>query len=249
LVMLLFCIAAMLMTQSRSGVVLSFGAFALSAYGFFYRDLKKRRLLGAAVLIVAIASFALFEIMGADVAQRLQLDGFVDPGRADVYRSTLRMIADHPWFGTGLGTFTWSFPLYRSDSSMWGVWEFAHSTPLELAGDLGIPLISVIALAWLMVLIMLIWGVRNRRRNRIAPAGALAIASLYLAHSFIDFSAQIPGYAIVVFAVIGAGLAQSFSSSTAQTTAELGQEEPNLTEKRETGGKHADNLEHARLAT
>jgi O-antigen ligase len=250
LVMLLFCVAAMLMTQSRSGVVLSFGALALSAYGFFYRDLKKRRLLGAAALIVAIAFFALFEIMGADVAQRLQLEGFVDPGRADVYRSMFRMIADHPWFGTGLGTFTWSFPLYRSDSSMWGVWEFAHNTPLELAGDLGIPLISLIALAWLIVLGVLVWGVRNRRRNRIAPAGALAIASLYLAHSFIDFSAQIPGYAIVVFAAVGVGLAQSFSSSTSKTPAELGGKEPNLIEKRETGnGKYADNLEHARLAT
>jgi O-antigen ligase len=249
LVMLLFCIAAMLMTQSRSGAALSFGALALSAYGFYYRDLKKRRLLAAAVLIVAIASFALFEIMGADVAQRLQLEGFVDPGRADVYRSMFRMIADHPWLGTGLGTFTWSFPLYRSDFSMWGVWEFTHSTPLELTGDVGIPLISLIALAWLMVLGVLVWGVRNRRRNRIVPAGALAIASLYLAHSFIDFSAQIPGYAIVVFTVVGAGLAQSFSSSTAKTPAELGREEPNLTEKRETDEKHADNLEHARLAT
>jgi hypothetical protein len=105
-------------------------------------------------------------------------------------------------------------------------------------------------LAWLVVLIVLIWGVRNRRKNRIVPAGALAIASLYLAHSFIDFSAQIPGYAIVVFAVVGAGLAQSFSSSTAKTTAELGREKPNSTGKKETGsGKHADNLEHARLAT
>ena len=51
------------------------------------------------------------------------------------------MIADHPWFGTGLGTFVWSFPAYRSANiSLWGVWDLAHSTPLELAADLGLPL-------------------------------------------------------------------------------------------------------------
>jgi hypothetical protein len=34
-----------------------------------------------------------------------------------------------------------------------------------------------------------------------------------LTHSVIDFSLQIPGYAIVVFSLVGAGLAQSFSSN------------------------------------
>ena len=45
---------------------------------------------------------------------RFEMQGAVDQGRLETYRSTLRMIADHPWFGTGLGTFVWSFPAYRS---------------------------------------------------------------------------------------------------------------------------------------
>jgi hypothetical protein len=44
------------------------------------------------------------------------------------------------------------------------------------------------------------------------PIAALMIAVLALLHSLIDFSLQIPGYAIIVFALLGAGLAQSFSS-------------------------------------
>ena len=129
------------------------------------------------------------------------------------------MIADHPWFGTGLGTFVWSFPAYRSANvSMWGVWTFAHSTPLELAADLGLPLAGLIGLAWLVVLVVLMRGVRTRRNDRIVPAGALAVAILGLAHSVIDFSLQIPGYAIVVFALVGAGLAQSFSSNNVNGT-------------------------------
>ena len=95
---------------------------------------------------------------------------------------------------------------------MWGVWTFAHSTPLELAADLGLPLTGLIGLAWLVVLVVLMRGVRTRRNDRIVPAGALAVAILMLAHSVIDFSPQNPGYSIVVFALVGAGLAQSFSS-------------------------------------
>ena len=41
------------------------------------------------------------------------------------------------------------------------------------------------------------------------PVAALAVASLAVLHSLIDFSLQIPGYAIVALALIGAGLAQS----------------------------------------
>ena len=101
---------------------------------------------------------------------------------------------------------------------MWGVWDRAHSTPLELASDLGLPLAVLIVIAWLIVLGMLIRGVCTRRRDLIMPVGALAVAILSLAHSIIDFSLQIPGYAIVVFSLVGAGLAQSFSSNNKATT-------------------------------
>ena len=32
----------------------------------------------------------------------------------ETYKATLRLIADHPWFGTGEGTFAQAFPAYRS---------------------------------------------------------------------------------------------------------------------------------------
>jgi O-antigen ligase len=212
-IMLLICVVAMLMTYSRSGVVISFMALGLAFFSFFYRDLQRRRWVAAGLLISGLAAFVLFEILAVNVTDRLELGGFVDQGRLETYRSTLKMIGDHPWFGTGLGTFVWSFPAYRSGASLWGIWTFAHSTPLEVAADLGLPLTGLIALAWLVALVVLFRGVRIRRNDRIVPAGGLAVAILSLAHSFIDFSLQNPGYAIVVFALVGAGLAQSFSSN------------------------------------
>jgi O-antigen ligase len=127
----------------------------------------------------------------------------------------LHMIADHPWFGTGLGTFTWSFPSYRSaEISLRGVWDLAHSTPLELAADLGIPLAAAIGVGWILALALLIRAARRRRRDGIVSLAALSVALIGSLHSTVDFSLQIPGYAIVAFAVVGVGLGQSFQTST-----------------------------------
>jgi O-antigen ligase len=218
LMMLLICLTATLMTNSRGGILFSFMAFVLAFVGFFYRDLLRRGWAAAALVIGGLSALVFLLILGGNVFDSIETRGLSDPGRLETYRSSLRMIGDHPWFGTGLGTFVWSFPAYRSAADMWGIWTFAHSTPLELAADLGLPLTALIGLAWLVVLVVLIRGVRTRRNDRIVPAAALAVAILGLAHSVIDFSLQNPGYAIVVFALVGAGLAQSFSSNNVNST-------------------------------
>jgi hypothetical protein len=92
---------------------------------------------------------------------------------------------------------------------MWGVWDIAHSTPLEIAAELGLPFAAAIVFAWLVALAVLVHGIRIRRRDLVLPLSAFSIALIALIHSTVDFSLQIPGYAIVVFAVVGAGLAQS----------------------------------------
>jgi len=158
-------------------------------------------------------ALVLLQVLGGNVSGRFDVQGLSGEGRFETYRSTLKMIADHPWFGTGLGTFVWSFPAYRSANiSVLGVWDRAHSTPLELASDLGLPLAGLVVFVWLIVLGVLVRGVWSRRRDLIVPVAALAVAIVGLTHSMIDFSLQISGYSIVVFALVGAGLAQSFPS-------------------------------------
>ena len=83
------------------------------------------------------------------------------------------------------------------------------------------PLVQVVAKAspatatasgyptWMVVFAVLVRGTLTRRRGLIVPVAALAVASLAVLHSLIDFSLQIPGFAIVALALTGAGLAQS----------------------------------------
>ncbi len=112
--MLLLCLAAMLMTNSRAGIVLSLMALVIAFAAFFHRDLPRRGGIAATVIIGGLIAILFLQVLGGNVSGRFEMQGLSDEGRLDVYRSTLRMIADHPWFGTGLGTFVWSFPAYRS---------------------------------------------------------------------------------------------------------------------------------------
>jgi hypothetical protein len=55
-------------------------------------------------------------------------------------------------------------------------------------------------------------GIGLRKRDIAIPTAAFAVAVIGLLHSLIDFSLQIPGFAVPVFALVGAGLVQSYSS-------------------------------------
>ena len=213
-VMLFVCLAAMFMTGSRAGVVLSLMSLVIAFTLYFRRDLPRRSGIIAAVLGAGAVALVLLQFLGGEVNARFDAQGAADEGRLATWRATLRMVADHPWFGTGQGTFAWSFPAYRSDEvSMQGIWDRAHNTLLKLAADMGAPLAVAVTLGWLVIFGVLIHGSWVRRRDLLIPGAALSVAILANLHSLVDFSLQIPGYAIPALALVGAGLAQSFSSA------------------------------------
>ena len=209
--MLLLCLVAMFMTLSRGAVVLSLLALIIAFTGFFWTRLPRRAGLFAALAGCCAIVLILLQLMGGGVNARFDIQGLAGEGRLETYRATLRMIADHPWFGTGQGTFAYAFPAYRSPNvSVWGVWDITHNTLLEIAADMGVPIAALVVVAWIVIFAVLVHGTRVRHRGLIFPVAALAIAMLAVLHSLIDFSLQIPGYAIVALSLIGAGLAQSF---------------------------------------
>ena len=184
LAMMFICLLATFMTASKAGVGLSFLSLAIAVIAFFYRDLPGRRGVFTAVAAVSGITLLLVPLVAGNVVARFTEQGLIDPTRLSLYRSTLRLIADHPWFGTGLGTFDLAFPAYRSDDiSMYGTYDRAHNTLLELAAEAGIPLASLVVIGWMIGLGVLVHGVRIRRRDRIIPAAALAVAALAGFHS------------------------------------------------------------------
>jgi O-antigen ligase len=217
-VMFWVCLMAMLMTSSRGGVLVSLAIMILVFMLYFRRDLPR----GRALLLVLIAGCGgtalLLQVLAGNVTDRIELYGVGDGGRLAAYRSTLHIISDHPWFGTGLGTFAAAFPPYRSsDISLAGVWDIAHDTPLEFASEMGIPLTLVVAVAWIAALVLLGAGLRGRRQHIIVPLSCFAVSLIANLHSLIDFSLQITGYSIVVFALLGIGLSQAIRTLASET--------------------------------
>jgi len=214
LTMMVVCLLATFMTVSRAGVSVTLLGFVVAVVGFFYRDLVGRR--GVLIAVGAGCGLALLTLyfLAGNVVARFVKDGLTDHTRLSLYGSTIRMIADHPWFGTGLGTFASAFPAYRGDElSMYGIYDQAHSTLLELAAEAGLPLTSIVVIGWMIAFGVLAHGLRTRRRDRIIPAAALSVGLLAALHSLVDFSLQTPGVAIVVFGLLGAGIAQSLLRS------------------------------------
>ncbi|PSO26043.1 O-antigen ligase domain-containing protein [Bradyrhizobium sp. MOS002] len=209
-VMFFVCLSAMFMTSSRGGVLVSLGVMVIAFVIFFGPDMPRGLGFVGAIAGSAATALLLLQVLGGNVSSRIDLQGLSDAGRLSVYRSTLRIIADNPRFGTGLGTFAYAFPAYRSsDISMQGRWDIAHNTYLEFASELGIPLAIVVGVAWIVALLVLARGVRVPRRDMVVPLAALAVSLIGLLHSSIDFSLQIAGYSIVLFALLGLGLGQA----------------------------------------
>ena len=208
------CLVATFLTASRAGAILTLAVLGLAILIVLRRSLAGVRCGLATVVLIGLAGVVILQTVGSGVAGRIDAHGLSDEGRLSAWRSTLAMIEARPWTGSGLGTFTAVFPTFRSpDILVSGVWNAAHSTPLELAADVGLPLAAAVVLAYGAALVLLARGSLVRRRDRMVPLAGLCVGLLAGLHTAIDFSLQVAGCSIVVFGVMGAGLAQAFRSS------------------------------------
>jgi O-antigen ligase len=116
--MFMLLMSATFMTGSRAGSLL----FLLGSAGVCFLLLRKKGSGGKAVLGLlaglALAGAILLEIVGSGVDARIGSEGLADAARLSVYRAVLRLIIDHPWIGTGLGTFAWVFPVIGQLTSL-----------------------------------------------------------------------------------------------------------------------------------
>lgn len=207
------CLVALAMTGSRAGTVLTFGGLALAG-GLWLTGAETHRRSRWSKAVLGLAALLLIvQVLGGIVANRVREHGVFDERRATAYGDTLAIISEHPWLGVGLGNFAVVFPRYRSATlGSAGIWDRAHSTPLEMAAEMGLPVTILIATSCLIGVYGLLAGCIRRRRDRFIPIASAGVAALGIAHSSVDFSLQIAGYGVVFAAIVGCGLAQSVST-------------------------------------
>jgi O-antigen ligase len=147
---------------------------------------------------------------------RIGSKGLLDDARWSVYEYCIEAIRQRPLLGAGAGTFADLFPSLRAEGfSGWGVWDYAHSTILEITVEMGIPIAAMVVLAATASLIILVRAaLKSKDQSRSSLAAIAGIAILSYLHSIVDFSLQIPGYLIPFAVLLGCGLARATSEPT-----------------------------------
>lgn len=205
------CVAFALATGSRGGLAaLALGMAAVAAFVVLPAlglRVGLSLFLACACFIVVVSA----PLIGASsVGERLEAQTWSQDGRWEIYEATVRMIRDHPWFGIGLGAFEHVIPRYKPDTipPTW-IWDYAHSGPLQLVAELGLPA-GLFGIAILLGVIGLCAaGTLLRRRDLDLPAIGTGVGLVGLIHGSFDFSLQIPGYMLVYASVLGACTAQA----------------------------------------
>jgi O-antigen ligase len=211
-----FAIATTFMTRSRGGSLLTIAMIGLVTALYFIRELgsARRWLIGLAGF--AIASAIILVAAGGQLTHQIESRGIYDVGRVDAWRSSLSIVYDHPWLGTGLGTFASVFSAYRNPAAgVWGVWDHAHSTPLELLVEMGVPFSLLVFALWSFMLGFLLRAAIRGSGTRLFVIAGAGIGTLATLHSLVDFSLQIPGFSLVCCSLVGASIAAALAPAVA----------------------------------
>ncbi len=213
-------LAALSLTGSRAGIACSLLGIAV----FFIALAVNRRWGARKGAFLASALFVLFIVFVAIGGDALlfrledQKIGEDSATRLAAYTLAKQAISDNPWLGFGLGSFESAFQLYRDDTLL--LWfHHAHNDYLEMAMDLGLPAFLFLFCSLGLLVSCCIQGVWIRRRDAVYPALALAATFLIASHVCVDFSLHIPAIGATYAALLGLGVAQSFSSSQSHRNA------------------------------
>lgn len=182
------------LTGSRGGFV----AFAAAVMAGLFCLVPKgsRRTWWVVVALVAIAGVFL-------VAQRagvIRLSTASVSARGDYWRGAIQIARDHPWLGTGPGTFGSIYPKYKT--ALTEEAQLVHNNFLQMWSDSGLAGFVIFALLWLV-------GLRdgfNVARQRYGDAAGIAIVAGitgWVVHAMMDFDLYVPGVALPAFILLG----------------------------------------------
>lgn len=203
---------SLVFSLSRSGI-----AFGLAGCGLFlYLTRRGRRPLLAFGAV--LASVALWIGVGP-VISRFQLipeEISAEEGRTTVWRDSVGAVEDFWLTGSGLRSFQYVYPLYRSFGGR-RFFSWAHNDYLQLGVELGLP-------GLLLVIGFVVWAFRRARevRRRLVESGSSlralhagygSAAVAVALHSFTDFGLHLPANAALFAVVVGVATGMTPSPS------------------------------------
>jgi O-antigen ligase len=193
---------ALILSRSRMGILSAIASLiAILALAGSTLPSKRIRITAAVLFFLGIAGIVVwvgsdpvigrFEVLGQEYSQTGQ-------NRIAIWRDTFKLIRQHPWLGTGLGTFSVA---YTSVQTVFlnRLVDHAHCDYLEVVTELGLPAGILVFGSFFWILAQAVRRYR-KAKNRLAAAvclGCIGSVTAILAHSFADFNLYIPANALV----------------------------------------------------
>jgi len=198
-------VAALLLSGSRGGMIALLGEILiLSAVVHKFSRTPGRKARATLVGVGIVAAALLFFWMDpGEVSQRLTTVAKLAQSpeatlgeRTMVAIDSLRIWRDHPWLGTGLGSFETAYPRYRSFPGD-AVYDHAHNDYAEALAETGLVGAGLMLGGLLLFLRLAFRQLAERLRNEVGwiQLGAALGCCGLLIHSLVDFNLHIPANA------------------------------------------------------
>lgn len=193
---------ALLLSASRGAVAASVLALLLTLVVFVNSRAVRRRLLLAALSIGVLGAVALALLVGEEALWDMYVNSL--GGRTLQWLDTLRVAPQYWLLGSGVGTYDFAYPAFKSPQLGFVRYDHAHSDYLEFLTTMG-----VVGLAlFLSIVGVSLSGIARRdflRRglqNNALAFGAAWSAVAALIHAGADFNLQIPANFLLFLGVL-----------------------------------------------
>ena len=190
--LMVFCLV---LTGSRGGFA-AFGIMALTTLGCCVPKGNRRSILAVVGLVVALAVVAVLGQRGG----LLHFGTQSVESRMDYWRGAVAIAKDHPWVGTGPGTFGSIYPKYKT--ALTEEAQTVHNNFLQMWSDSGVLAFVAFALLWIVA----VRDAFRLTRRRVGDAAAIAICGAltgWTLHGLVDFDLYVPGVALPAFILLG----------------------------------------------
>jgi O-antigen ligase len=197
-----FCVIVMILalvfSASRMGILSLLLSFTLLSL-LFRTPSREHKFSRTSILILGLAL-----LWAAWIGLDAVINRFITSSedfklRWEFWVNTFQIFRDFPILGTGLGTFAWVFPMYRSFHLI-GIATHAENDFLQLASEVGVVGIGILLILFLFFFYKAISEIRllsHRESGRYIAIGGLVGILALMFHSIVEKNIQMPSNAFL----------------------------------------------------
>lgn len=115
-----------------------------------------------------------------------------DATRVQLYRAAWAMIQDHPWLGTGLGSFRLRYGNYRDPAEIGTAGGWVHNDYLQLWLEAGLPMLLLLLALCAWVGWRGVQALRSGGARGVEDLGYVAALAAVLLHALVNFLLYMP---------------------------------------------------------